>query len=353
MKQQFESWYSSMSFQTESEIVQKRWVGVSSVANKTPKDKLAMLARLAFRLKLNFGTTELNTLREELSGGGPRPLDEELCLLAASALAVGMDNKSDPMVALTVACVSCAGLRQLEQKIDMVGMYQNALQKMADTERRRPALEQGRLQTPKTEAFEAKLSKAMKEEDWNTALNDLCDLTTSALQKMASRQRSFETAAQLYLTVQDEELDILWWLQGGHSLHAGEDFLKVPVEHRPLLMSFELATITKVLPGPPSVEALLTRAGVLDAPKQSIAAAVQVMPAAWLQIVEEWVDVGSVSPHITPILFALIRRHEADGSDEWIGPWATATGIARDAVIEPVKFALAAYREFLLNKLGS
>lgn len=356
MQQQFGSWYSSMSFQTEPEAVQNRWAGVSSVAKTPSKDQLSLLARLAFRLKINLGAREVTALRGTLSGGGTVPPDEELHLLAASVLAVAMDIESaklGPMPALTVACVSCAGLRPLEQPMDLIGMAESALQKLADTERRRPTLEQGRLQTPTTEAIDAATAKAVSEEDWSTAFESLFAITNRALEKMASRQRSFEIATQRYVSVQDEELDMLWWLQGGHSFHAGEDFPEVPVERRPLMMSYELATLTKVLPGPPAIEALLTRTGVLNEPKQSITAAIQDMPAAWLQSIAESVDAGTVSANITPILFGIVRRHEAGGTDEWIGPWATATSIARDVELDPVKLALAAYREFVLVKLGN
>ena len=356
MQQLFQRWYSSTSFQSEPETVQQRWGGVSGVAKAPSKEQLALLARLAFRLKVNLAASDVAALRDSFAGGGPVPTDEELYVLSASALAVAMDidsPKLSPMAALTVSCVSCAGLRSLPQQMDLVGMSENALQKLADTERRRPSLEQGRLQTPATEAIDTATTTAMSNGEWSAAFKGLFATTNRALEKMASRQRAFEAATQRYVTVQDEELDMLWWLQGGHSFHAAQDFPEVPVEQRPLLMSYELATLTKVLPGPPALEALLTRTGVLETPKLPIATAVQGMSAAWLQSVAESVDAGTISAHLAPILFAIVRRHEAGGTDEWIGPWATATGIARDTALDPVKLALAAYREFVRVKLGN
>ena len=355
MQQDFASWYTGMSFQSDAEGLQRRWAAVLGAAKSPAKDSLALMARLAFRQKVSLGSKEVAALRDTFAGGGPAPGDDELALLAASVLAVAMNPeaaKLSALPALTVACLSCAGLRPLGRPMDLLGLSENVLRRLADTERRRPSLEQGRLATPATEPVDAATANAVAEGNWSSAFESMFAIANKALEKMATRQRAFEAATQVYVTVQDEELDMLWWLLGGHSFDAGADFAQVPVEQRPLVMSCALASLTKVLPGPPAIEALLTRAGVLEAPQLSIPAAVQAMPAAWLQRIAESVSTSADLPYVNPILFAIVRSHEAGGTDDWIGPWSTVTGISRDAPLEPLKLALAAYREFLFVKLG-
>lgn len=355
MQQDFASWYAGMSFQPDAEGLQRRWAAVSGAAKAPTRDSLALMARLAFRQKVSFSSTEVATLRNTFAGGGPAPGDDELALLAASVLAVAMNPeaaKLSALPALTVACVSCAGLRPPGRPMDLLGLSENLLRRLANTERRRPSLDQGRLLTPATEPVDAETAKAVAEGNWSAAFESMFAIANKALEKMATRQRAFEAATQVYVTVQDEELDMLWWLIGGHSFDAGADFAQVAVKQRPLMMSYELASLTKVLPGPPAIGALLTRTGVLEAPQLSIPEAVRATPAAWLQRIADSVNASAVSPYVNPILFAIVRAHEAGCTDDWIGPWSTVTGISRDTPLEPLKLALAAYREFLLVKLG-
>jgi hypothetical protein len=61
--------------------------------------------------------------------------------------------------------------------------------------------------------------------------------------------------------VQDEELNVLWWLHGGHSELAKVPFGELPVAQRPLVLAAELSDLSTILPGPPSLAALLSRAG--------------------------------------------------------------------------------------------
>jgi hypothetical protein len=356
VQEEFASWYSNMSFQEDASFTEKRWNAIYSQVKDLTAGRLALLARLAFRLKQPMGVPEVAELRTALSGDATPPGDEELIMLSASALAAAMESESDDVTALAatiVACTACGGLRELKQPMDLVGLSNNALRRLSETSRRRPSLEQAKLVTPAVDKTDlTAMEQAFAEGDVPKAVQAVVSGTNKALSAMARRQRDFEAAVRKYVNIQDEELDILWWLEGKYSFDLGLDFSDASPQHRPLAIARELAGLTKVLPGPPALSALLSRTGVQDAEPESISDAVQGMPVDWLIRTVESLVAGRISATLTPILFAMQRRHEVDGKDDWIAVWCTMTSLTREAKMEPLQLAAAAYREFSLARLG-
>lgn len=355
MQNEFSSWYASMSFQQDSAFTAKREAAIDAYVKTVTKSSLALLAKLAFRLKLHMSSPEVAELRHAFGDEATQPGDDELLMLSASALAAAMNSESDSVTALAatvVASVSCGGLRELKQPMDLVGLSDNALRQLSETSRRRPSLKQARLVTPAVDKDDAVLQQALNAGNMPEAVQTLIVATNKAISAIARRQREFEVAVQRYVDIQDEELDILWWLEGGHSFDLGLNFSKVAPEHLPLAMARELTGLTKILPGPPALSSLLSRTGLLDAPPQSIPDAVQSMPEVWLNQAIDGLVADGVSATLTPILFAMQRRHEVEGKDDWIAVWGTTTGLTCDAQLSPLQLAVAAYREFSLIQLG-
>ncbi|PHV10314.1 GTPase-associated system all-helical protein GASH [Chitinimonas sp. BJB300] len=354
MKGEFSKWYAT-SFPQEASFIEQRWKAIDACSEELRKSSLVLLTTLAFRLKPPKSSTEVSALRQALTGEAAAVGDEELHILSASTLAVAMGSTNKDIVALAasiVASASCGGLRDLKQPMDLVGQSDNVLRQLSETSRRRPALEQAKFVTPLLDKADPTLLKALDNEIPSDVAQALIGATNKALSKMASRQREFEAAVQKYVTIQDEELDILWWIEGGHSFDLAQDFSKIEAEHLPLAIARELAGLTKVLPGPPALSSLLSRTGLLDAPLLSIPGCVQSMPIDWLNNAVDKLKGEDVSPALTPILFALQRRHEVDGQDDWISAWSTTTGLSREPVLSPLQIAVAAYREISWTQLG-
>lgn len=355
MQNQFSSWYASMSFQQDAPLIEKRWTAIEGHVEAVTKSELALLAKLAFRLTSQMGSAEVATLRQALAGEATQPGDDELIMLSASALAAAMGSETDGVSALAatvVSSVSCGGLRELKQPMDLVGMADNVLCRLSETSRRRPSLEQVKLVAPTVDKNDEALIQAVNTGVMLSVAQALAAATNKAISAMARRQREFEFAVQKYVSIQDEELDILWWLEGGHSFDLRLDFSKVAPEHLSLAIARELGSLTKVLPGPPALSSLLSRTGLLDAPLQSIPEAVQGMPQDWLNNAVDGFATDGISATLAPILFAMQRRHEVHGKDDWIAAWCTTTGLPREARLSPLQFAAAAYREFSLTRLG-
>jgi len=351
----FYRWYASMSFGDDAGHAEKRWQAIDALVEKSTRQTLGVLTRLAFRVKLQMSAPEIAEVRSKLGGELQPPGDEELVMLAASALAWAMDpeGSNSALAATMVATASCGRLRALEQPMDLLGMSERTSRKLAEASRRRPSLEFAKPLT--TSLDKAEVAAAMKlasEGDQSGGLESVITSINKVLGALARRQATVEGEFRRYTKFQDEELDILWWLQGGHCAELQMDFPDVPAEHRPLAIARELASLTKVLPGPTAVLSLLSRAGVSGAMKLSIAAAVQGMPEAWLDTALAGIDDDQLSPVTSPILFALSRRKELDGAEGWASAWGKLTSLDPGSELEPLRFAEAAYREFVLLQLG-
>ena len=355
MQADFFRWYSSMEFGEDADTRAKRWDGLTAVVKSPSVTTLEVLTRLAFRTKIQNRTGEANQLREKLAGGGPPLGDEELALMAASALALvltPMDTTSAKAASL-ITGTACAGLRSLTQPMDLVGMAKNVQNHLAETSRRRPALEQQRLVNPQLD-IQTSLD-ALEEGNVATvraAIEALASASVKALVAITTRQRQFESAVQGYVRVQDEELDILWWLQGERCLFFGVQFEDVPLIHRPIVFAVELAALTKVLPGPTALSSLLRRAGVDDTVQLTIPEAIQGIPKEWLAHLIPEERATKVSVVATPILEAVRRRQEVDGQDTWIAAWGTVTGLDQATKLPALLLAESLYRELLQVSLS-
>ena len=357
MEDEFAGWYASLSLGEDTAQVEGRRKAVEAVVNEASKTTLELLVRLVFRVKpQQMSAPDVAALRAKFVGEvTTTPGDEELVVLAGAALAWAMDPLDDnsTFAATMVAAAACGGLRKLALPMDLIGLSDTANRVNAETCRRRPPLDVGKAVATALDKVE--VAAAVKQAtDGNPAggIQTLANLINKVIATVARRQAAVEDAFQNYTRLQDEELDILWWLQGGYSSDIKKNFPDVPPAHRPLGIARELASLTKVLPGPTALHALLTRAGVADAPKLTIVAAVQGMPDDWLDTSLEGLEGESITPLTTPILFAVSRRKELEGAEGWTAAWSKLTSLDEGAELEPLHLAEAVYREFILARLG-
>ena len=168
------------------------------------------------------------------------------------------------------------------------------------------------------------------------------------MKTLAERQDEFAHRALQYISIQDEELNMLWWLQGGHSDTLKQPFAEIPREQRPFVLARELAEATYAIPGAAAIESLLARAGVDDAEPVEIAAAIQALPLNWLKTAIPEVDASKVSSVTTPLHEAFKRRLEVEGHDTWIPTWASVCDIDPAAKLSALRLADLCYCEQLI-----
>nr|WP_255488348.1 GTPase-associated system all-helical protein GASH [Rhodanobacter sp. MP1X3] len=309
------------------------------------------MVRLAFRSRQSASTSELATLKSTLAGEAGPVGEEELNLLAAATLAVIL-SKADSSAALAATLIRTThlgGLRVVTQPMDLIGMATNTMRSISDTSRRRQVLKTASSATinfAPVEALEA--VKTFDQEHIEKAFVGLVQSTKLVLQTLAKQQLQYEQAVSSYVRIQDEELDMLWWLHGSSSFSMSIPFSEIPALSRPLVLAKELADMTATLPGPLGIQALLSRAGVAADVPVNVQESVQNLAIEWLRTALPEANSPNVSPVTTPIHEAMKRRAEVHGDDSWMGVWASVCDVKSDERLCALSFAELAYYERLL-----
>ena len=125
----------------------------------------------------------------------------------------------------------------------------------------------------------------------------------------------------------------------------------IPVDlltcHRKRALSFfsiELAEMTKFLPGPTSIDALLSRTGLLSGKKIEVVQVVNAVREDWLQ---DRVSTKLSSALTTPIHEAVRRRLETGKGKAWVAGWAAITQLPETLQLTPLQIGIQFYREAL------
>lgn len=343
MKAEFVGWYEAVALPVDQDAVDARLKAAKDVAKSVTQQELEALIRAAFRAKQQT-TAATGVLRAKLAGGGGALGDEEFGLLAAAALTYVLraNDDSAALAATMVSTTSLNGLRASKQPMDIPGLASSTRAALARTTRRRPAL-----RMPEIPSLTVDAEKAVAATESYEAFELLAAACTQVFEALAERQAQFEEQTTQYISIQDEELNMLWWLQGGHSNTIGQSFTDIARDQRPIVLACELAEATFAIPGAAAVKSLLARAGVDDQEPLTIAAAVQALPVDWLRKVCPVELETQISPVTTPLHEAFKRRLEVDG-ESWVAGWASVCDIDAGAKLSPLQLADLCYCEQLV-----
>lgn len=329
-----------------------RWEGVEAFTRTYTKARVEMLARLAFDTKPPAGglqqedlATALGAFHKAFSDADPsieRGKRQDQILAAAALMQFFVTRSTAAMVVTTTAF---GGMRKLQLPIDLVTAAENALSLLAATRRRRPDLSNAQVEAPELE-YELDFSEAAPNSP--TTLKSVFDQVATAVDEaLAALVANFNKSTELLVDAgkkADEELDMLSWVFGQRARLPDQAFADVPPDQKPLVFARDLASLTTIYPGPNSVPALLSRAGVKTTGKLSIVDAVNAVSDEWTTAV---LKDRSPSPATTPIHFALAKRQETGAGDGWTAGWSAITGIEIDSALPPIVLAELCYREIL------
>jgi GTPase-associated system helical domain len=359
MHTDFARWHASIGLGDDELRRQSRWAGVSAVAQAADSKDVEALIRLAFKSRQPAAAAEVLKIREafntadatfEMQGN-----DRELQVLAAASLTALMNAgaSTGAEAALAVTTASLVGERKPDLPMDLRVLAESAIDQIAETNRKRPNLStHTSTDVPKLD-FEKSAAHVKTTPNWDgvaQAFAMAADATRVAVGNVVRRQANAVHAMDKFLRVQDEELQMLWWLTGQRSFDLDCTFDTVPVDAQPLVFGKELAGSTEYLPGPASVKALLSRAGLKDRKKIALSATINAADAAWLQT---FVPDGEPSPVSTPIHYGIKRQLETGAGDTWIPGWAAAVGVTATFAATPLMLGLLFYRERLLLLFGN
>ncbi|WP_160121361.1 GTPase-associated system all-helical protein GASH [Rhodovarius lipocyclicus] len=358
MHADFPRWHTAIGLGDDEARRQARWAGVSTIAADGDSMNIEALLRLAYKSRQPAAAAQVAKIREaykvadpafEMSGN-----DREMQVLAGAALAELMNRGgvAGAEAALAVSGAALGGARKANLPIDLLVLAEDALDRLADSARTRPSLKMHtQTEAPKLDFAKAiaKAQEAPNGPGFAEALVLAAEATRAALTIMTRRQTSAVNALDAFISVQDEELQMLWWLIGQRSEDLDCAFDAVPDAAQALVFAKELAGHTNESPGPPSIKGILSRAGLKERRKFPLATAINAVDPAWLASV---VPEKELSPVSTPIHFGIKRQLETGAGDAWVAGWAAAVGVPPTLAFSQLALGVQFYRERLLVLFG-
>lgn len=356
MHKEFPRWYTSVNVGIDQSRLLARWNGITSAIENADWNRVEALIRLSFGGKATPTAEQVQGIQNAFltadatfeQKGNAR----ELQILSASALAVLMEDESEDLsgeAALATSTAFLSGARKTDLPMDLARLAESALNRQGVANRKRPSLlTKSRAEVPKV-GFEKAIAKITEQSDSSGiagAFALAADATKTALATLVQRHAASLEAIEKFTRAQDEELQLLWWLVGGYSEEYDCAFESVPAESQPFVLAYELSNHTEILPGPPSIKALLMKAGLKSRKKIAISDAVNSLRPEWATPIVEGIQ---PSPLTSPLHFAIVRQLETGRGEDWIAGWAASTGIAKGFSLSAVELAQSFYRERLLE----
>ena len=353
---EFTRWYTTVSLGDDRTRRNARWEGINGLARGAERNMVEGLLRLAFHSRHTPSADVLRAVREafratdetfEMSGN-----DRELRILAGACLAVVMEmgDSVGAIAALSATTSGFGGARRPNLPMDLVALGETAIARQGDAVRCRPSLDID--SNVRKNLYPRGSEKKISEEQTFDRVEETIGLleknASAVLAQLAETQsRAIESIGK-FLRVQDEELQMLWWLTSQRSSQLDCAFHAIPVDAQPLVLGNELARHTEFLPGPPSVTGILCRAGLSEHKSVRIADAVNAADPEWLQGLVLDVEPSFVT---TPLHGAINRQLETGPGEAWVPGWAASTGVDPDYSCSVLELGTLFYRERLLCSL--
>ena len=356
MHPDFPRWYDAIDLGDVQARLQTRWAGVSAVADDADSKDIEALIRLAFKSRQPAAAPQVQKIREAFRTADAafdmQGNDRELQVLGSACLGTLILQGDSAEAALGITTAALGGARKPDLPMDLSVLAEDAIDRIAETNRERPNLWGHVSSTAPKFDFEKAATKVRERPDQDgfaEAFNLAAEATRNAFTMMAHQQARAVDAMINFVRVQDEELQMLWWLTGQRSEDLDCAFGAVAADAQALVFAKELADHTELLPGPASVKGLLSRAGLKERRKIVISTAINAADSVWLH---DFMPEGERSPVSTPIHYAIKRQLETGPGEAWIAGWAAAVGVKATLAVSPLGLGVLFYRERLLLLFG-
>ncbi|QDG74809.1 GTPase-associated system all-helical protein GASH [Labrenzia sp. PHM005] len=358
MSADFARWYTE-AFMDDGSRRDLRWKGLLAATAKADHEVVEVLTRLAFQTPVaarGRKSEELNEVYDrlivDLAGGDttfdPTNSARELQILAAAALVRLFETNCD--AALTVVTASFVGARRPDLPMDLLCLAEKALIALASSKHTRIDVGELKIAAPKINyELEENELEGLDHTKVEEQFKILQASNEAAIQRVVLSQNKIIQRLYDQILLDEEELQILWWLFGGYSQLLNKPFSKATDLEKPLALAHELGNMTVVAPGPSSIRAMLLRVGVTTK-KVKFSDAVNAANLEWAQSASES---KLVSPVTTPIHFALEQRADLGSDDSWQAGWSSLTGLASDTSISAIELSELFYREHVFINVSA
>ena len=354
MHQNFADWYQPVTFKHDSSIIDLRWQGVAAVLKDLSIPTAMELIRLVFGRprKSSEAETEFRQYFKvvdatfQMSGN-----DREVQVLAGSVLALCCigDYEFEP-VPLAILTMSACNTKSPKVDIDLIGMATNRVLSDGNRARKRPTMSQQKPVSNK-KIFDAAVALPEETLDLPTVLEVLKKVGSATEGMVTAMQKPVNAEiANMHrvLKIQDEELQMLWWMVGRWSEMWGTTFSDMDSKAQPLLLAKEAASMTEESTESPSLKAVFSRVFDDGDTTLSIPAAVK---ACSMDNLSELSLNDSFCPDTYPVHLAVTRAHEAERGATWVTGWSKATGIGNAVRFNPLDLAVQVHRECKLMSI--
>lgn len=349
MHKNFGEWYRLVSIEPDEEKLQKRWAGVAEWATSLRKDHEDLLETV----RVFQGLSE-NTSREAFleafwkhDAAFPKRNELELRVLAGASLvecvhqshAETDDNNDVRTAIITGTALETSSLLVAKSHLGEIADEVFAgLQKTVQKQRRRAAFN---VNAKNVRTAVGAANAIITATDPNQAMPPIKAMAQSVVTLI-----HVLTDVSRNLRCADEEINILWWLEGGSSRDLNQPWSALPKPAVPLIAGKELADLTDVMFGPPDPTALLHRVvASVKCKETTIEAYVNAVP-------DEWVDTHAATTEesaldLAPLWLALSRRGQSTPSS-WTQFFDASSGISASTQLAPERIARQAYLEAIL-----
>jgi hypothetical protein len=353
MHKNFAEWYRLVRIEPNGDVLKSRWAGVEEWSASLHDNDDAVLETVRIFQGLPEVTSRevfLAVFRKHDPAFPQRNNELEQRVLAGAALVhcvLTHDEEDGDLRAAVLAgtALDASRLRVADGPLEeLIGEVLAGLHKVARQQRRRRGFDTPLLSAEEEKAF----SKAIE-----TNVSDHNQLRQSfatafqTLLKAVQRAGSALADAAHDLRRADEEINILWWLEGGCSRDINKPWSALKDEV-PLTAGWELADLTDVALGPREVEAFLERVVASTKGKskdQPIHAYMNAVSDDWAKARTN--NLPERALDLAPLTLALSQRAKS-GTSNWQQYFEKTGGVAPTKLLAPEVAAKQAYVEAVL-----
>jgi len=352
--EEFLQLYSELVVVQDEERVSKRFLASHGLSMKLNADLVEQFLDVLFKTK-RYETSYSEIVKLFLAQDPLFALNSsnarEVEILSAAVLCLAMKSNSNIALGVALSLVTASnskGRNLPDFSIDILDTAESALARISRQDRSKPITKNPVSVEPKGYlAVKAKIdAEGVKEEDLPQLQSDLSDELVKFISESKKAIDESYRRAMEHIESQDEELEILWWLFGGRSIHEDKKFESFGEEEKCIVFAKELSDRTKLLPGPTSIMAILQKAGVGE---KKVSVVKTVSKLAQKTVADFCVI--SLSPLTFPLHCALACRNDNDEVEVWSKVWASKAGIGEAHELTSLSLARLFYFERLLLRL--
>ncbi len=349
----FADWYKPAQFNADEEVLAKRWQGIKQLYENSPREFLDDLVRFVFtgEMEEEHSTNFKNTFKKLDANFLMSDNNNELLVLAGCVLAyVIYDELKDfETIATEILSASLFNAREQKSGIDLEGIANSIISKAAIINRERPKIEKLKIKPLSKAAIVAKIKKVEQDQSWESVSEGL----NGVVEFVSESRKSFQTEINVHLkpildfiSIQDEELEVLWWQVNGWSNIANQPFEKVSKNSKALIFGKETARLVECKIELPNLVGIFSKLGIANSGEISISEAIN---ECGVEILKKMSD-KNYCKLLTPIHAAANRATETDCGDEWILGWTKLCGFSNERKLSPIDIAIQFHRESLIKR---